>query len=58
MVNETTLGHIEWHFGQFKDPRVERTEHHKLLDIIVIRRTSKMWLGHRLFDQSGGSIEN
>jgi predicted transposase YbfD/YdcC len=36
MVNEIPLGHIERHFGQLKDPRVERTKRHKLLDIIVI----------------------
>lgn len=36
MVSETPLGHIERHFGQLKDPRVERTKRHKLLDIIVI----------------------
>src|SRR4030067_2042051 len=36
MMNETSLGHIERHFGQLKDPRIERTKRHKLLDIIVI----------------------
>jgi hypothetical protein len=24
------------HFGEIKDPRVERTRHHKLIDIITI----------------------
>lgn len=36
MKTEYPLGHIERHFGQIKDPRVERTKRHKLLDIIVI----------------------
>lgn len=36
MKTESPLGHIERHFAQLKDPRVERTKRHKLLDIIVI----------------------
>ncbi len=36
MSEEPKIGNIEKHFGKVKDPRIERTKRHKLLDIIVI----------------------
>jgi hypothetical protein len=30
------LGTIEEHFGKVRDPRIERTKEHKLIDILVI----------------------
>jgi predicted transposase YbfD/YdcC len=36
MTNEPHVGSIAKHFGKVKDPRVERTKRHKLLDIILI----------------------
>jgi len=36
MKTSNPLRNIERHFGKIKDPRVERTKRHKLLDIIVI----------------------
>lgn len=36
MAKEAEVGSIAKHFGQVKDPRVERTKRHKLLDIILI----------------------
>ena len=30
------LGAIDEHFSKVKDPRIERTKEHKLIDIIVI----------------------
>jgi predicted transposase YbfD/YdcC len=35
-MSETPDGSIRAHFGQVVDPRVERTKHHQLLDIILI----------------------
>src|SRR5438128_1231022 len=35
-MSETPVGSIRQHFGQVSDPRVERTKHHQLLDIITI----------------------
>ena len=35
-MSETPVGSITKHFGQVVDPRVERTKHHQLLDIITI----------------------
>jgi predicted transposase YbfD/YdcC len=36
MRKETVLGSIERHFGKIKDPRVDRTKQHKLMDMIVL----------------------
>ena len=36
MKTSNPLRNIERHFGKMKDPRVERTNRHKLLDIIMI----------------------
>ncbi|MCX6057256.1 MAG: transposase family protein, partial [Chloroflexi bacterium] len=36
MSEEDSLAHIQEHFGDIKDPRHERTRHHKLIDILVI----------------------
>jgi hypothetical protein len=33
---EHSVASIEHHFGDLKDPRIDRTKRHKLLDIIVI----------------------
>lgn len=36
MAKEAEVGSITEHFGKVKDPRVERTKRHKLVDIILI----------------------
>lgn len=36
MTEEPEIGSIRKHFGKVKDPRVERTKRHKLLDMILI----------------------
>ena len=36
MAKEPEVGSITKHFGKVKDPRVERTKRHKLVDIILI----------------------
>jgi predicted transposase YbfD/YdcC len=36
MTEETGIGSIAKHFSKVKDPRVERTKRHKLLEILVI----------------------
>ncbi len=36
MAKEPEVGSITKHFGKVKDPRVERTRRHKLVDIILI----------------------
>jgi predicted transposase YbfD/YdcC len=36
MSEEAQVGSIAKHFGKVKDPRIDRTKHHKLLDIILI----------------------
>jgi predicted transposase YbfD/YdcC len=33
---EAGVGSIEQHFGQVRDPRIERTKRHKLIDLLVI----------------------
>lgn len=35
-MSETPLEKIEEHFGRIKDPRIERSKEHKLIDIITI----------------------
>jgi len=35
-MKKTPLKNIEKHFGQIKDPRIERSKRHKLIDIITI----------------------
>jgi tellurite resistance protein len=35
-MSEMPVGSITEHFGHVVDPRVERTKHHQLLDIITI----------------------
>lgn len=36
MSEEPQVGSIAKHFGKVKDPRIDRTKHHKLLDILLI----------------------
>ncbi len=36
MSEEAEIGSIAKHFGNVKDPRIERSKRHKLLDIILI----------------------
>ena len=36
MSEEPEIGSIKKHFGKIKDPRIERTKRHNLLDIILI----------------------
>jgi len=35
-MDERIAAGIEKHFGELKDPRIDRTKRHKLLDIVVI----------------------
>jgi predicted transposase YbfD/YdcC len=36
MTQESELGSIARHFGKVRDPRIDRTKRHKLLDILII----------------------
>jgi hypothetical protein len=36
MTEEAGIGSITKHFSKIKDPRIERTKRHKLLEILVI----------------------
>jgi hypothetical protein len=36
MSEEAEVGSITKHFGKVKDPRIERSKRHKLIDIILI----------------------
>lgn len=36
MSEEAEVGSIAKHFGKVKDPRIERSKRHKLIDILLI----------------------